>query len=95
MCPRRSYILDPLKEADSGPKGGKILWNYKLEVSFKGLKYMVSADTLLNNPDWDIFFIIHNDDSYKQMGSVISHNNKSVAFFSGIVIRLKRKCTTA
>ena len=26
MFPRRSHILDPITEADSGPKGGKILW---------------------------------------------------------------------
>ena len=24
MCPRLSHVLDPLKEAASGPKGGKI-----------------------------------------------------------------------
>ena len=43
MCPRRSHVLDPLPEVASGPKGGKILWNYALEIYFNELKRMVSA----------------------------------------------------
>ena len=48
MCPRRSYVLAPLTEAVSGPKGRKILWNYALESSFKDLNRMVSTHTLLS-----------------------------------------------
>ena len=35
MWPRRSHILYPLTEADSGPKGRKILRNGALESYFK------------------------------------------------------------
>ena len=35
MWPRRSHTLAPLTEADSGPKGRKILWNDTLDISFK------------------------------------------------------------
>ena len=46
---------------------------------------MVSADTLLNYPYWEILFTVHIDTSVKQLGDVIRKNNKPIAFFS-------RKC---
>ena len=48
MWPRKSHVFDPLIEAASGHKGRKILWNDDLESSFKELKCMVFAETLLN-----------------------------------------------
>ena len=42
---------------------------------------MVSAETLLNYPDWTIPFTIHTDASDKQLGAVISQNDKPIAFF--------------
>ena len=39
---------------------------------------MISADTLLNDPDYKISFTVHNDTSDKQLGSVISQNNKNI-----------------
>ena len=71
MCPRRSYVLAPLTEASSGPKGRKILWNDALEIYFKKIKRMVSAETLLNYPDWKIPFTVHTYASDKQLGSVV------------------------
>ena len=47
MFTRWTHILDPLKETSIGPKCGKIHWNYALEESYKELRYMVSAETLL------------------------------------------------
>ena len=41
MWPRWSHVLDPLTEADSGPKGRNILWNDALESSFKELERMI------------------------------------------------------
>ena len=61
MWPRHSRALAPLIEAASVPKGRNILWNYALESSFKELKRMVSAETLLSYPDWTIPFTVYND----------------------------------
>ena len=80
MWPRRSHVLAPLTEADRGPKGRKILWNDALESSFKELKCMFSVETLISYPDWKLPFTVHTDDSDKQLGAVISHNNKNLAF---------------
>ena len=82
MWPRRSHVLAPLTEAYSGPKGRKISWNDALEISFKKLKCMISAETLLSYPDWKILFTVHTDASDKQLGAVISQNNKPIVFFS-------------
>ena len=51
MWPRRSHLLDPLTEAESGSKGRKIIWNNVLEDPFKELKRVVSSETLLGYPD--------------------------------------------
>ena len=87
MCPWRSHILAPLTEADSGPKGKKILWNDALESSFKELKRMVSAETLMIYPYCKLIFTVHTDASDKQLGAVFSQNNKPIHFFSGKLIK--------
>ena len=61
MWPRRSHALDTMIEAASGPKDRKILWNDALESSFKQLKCVVSAETLMSYPDWKLPFIVHTD----------------------------------
>ena len=80
--PRRSYGLAPTKEAASGYKGRKIPWNCKIEVSFKGIKHIVSDGTLLNHTYWKTPFTVHTDDYYKQLGDVISKTNKPIELFS-------------
>ena len=90
MWPRWYHIISPLTEAASAPKGRKILCNDTLEDSFKELKRMVSAETLLSYPDWTINFMVHTDAYDKQLGALISKTIKQIEFFS---IRLsKQQC---
>ena len=49
MWPSQYHILSPLTE-DIGPRGRKIIWNDALEDSFKEIKFMVSAESLLTCP---------------------------------------------
>ena len=39
---------------------------------------MVSAEAVLNYPDWTIPFTVNTDASDKQLGAVSSQNNKSI-----------------
>ena len=55
---------------------------------------MVSAETLLSYPYWKIPFTVHTNASDKQLGDVISQNNKTIAFFSIRLSKPKRNYTT-
>ena len=55
---------------------------------------MVSAETLMNYPDWEMPFIVHTDASDMQLDAVIIQNNKPIAFFSRRPIKTQREYTT-
>ena len=55
---------------------------------------MVSSETLLSYPYWKLTFTVHTDASDKQLGSVISQNNKPISFFSRILSNPQRNYTT-
>jgi len=90
----RSHVLAPLAEAASGPKGKKIPWTDELEVAFNNLKKMVSKETVMTYPDWNLPFDIYTDASDLQLGAVISQNNKPIAFFSRKLNKAQRNYTT-
>ena len=94
IWPRRSHVLANLTDADSGPKGRKIFWNDALEIYFKELKHMVSAETLLSYTDWKMPLTVHTDASDKQLGAVIIQNNKPIDFFYRKPIKPQRNYTT-
>ena len=58
MYPRRSHVLLTMGEAANGPEGRAILWNDNIEETFQEFHFMVSAETLLNYPDWKIPFTV-------------------------------------
>ena len=55
---------------------------------------MVSSETLLSYPDCTIPFTFHADACDKQLGAVISQNNKPIVFLSIILINPQRNYTT-
>ena len=82
-----SHAVSHISSSDIGsyrPEDRKLLWNDALESSFKELKSMVSAETLLSYPFWKLPFTFHIDASDKQLGAFISHNNKPIELFSRI-----------
>ena len=84
MWSMMSHVLASLIEATSGSKGRIILWNERIEVYFKDINHMVSYETLLNQPDWKILFILNTDDFNKQLGDIISQHNQKISFFNKI-----------
>ena len=54
---------------------------------------MVSAEIILSYSNWKIPFTVNTDASDKQLGSVISQNNKYIALFSIIFIKPLRNYT--
>ena len=55
---------------------------------------MLYTDTLLNYPEWKIPFTLHTDDSDKQLGDIISNNNKQISLFSILSNNLHSNYTT-
>ena len=55
---------------------------------------MVSDETLLRYSDWKIPFTVYTGASYKQLGAVISQNNKTIAFLSRRLINTQLNYTT-
>ena len=55
---------------------------------------MVSNETLLSCPDWKLPFTVHIDASDKQLGAVISQNDKPIALFSSKLSKTQRNYTT-
>jgi hypothetical protein len=82
MWRSRSHIMAPLTELSKGKKGQPIKWMQEHEDAFQAIKKVITQDTMLTYPDWSKPFIVHTDASDKQIGAVISQNNKPIAFFS-------------
>ena len=55
---------------------------------------MVSSEAFSSYPDWTIPFTVQTDASDKQMGDVISQNNKPIVFFLIILSKPQHNYTT-
>ena len=95
MWKRRSHILSPLIDAAAGKKGRTtITWNEEMNEAFIQLKQMVTEKVFLTYPDWTKPFDVHTDASDKQLGAVISQENRPIAFFSRRLSKAQRNYTT-
>jgi hypothetical protein len=80
MWMRRSHILTPLHNLQK--KDVKWKWGPEEQRAFDNIKRVMSKETLLHFPDFNQPFEIHTDASLRQIGAVISQNNKPIAFYS-------------
>ena len=80
MWPKRSHILHPLTKLTS-PKA-KFKWTEVEQKSFDEIKCTFAHNTLLAYPDFNKHFDIHTDTSDNQLGAVIIHEAKPIAFYS-------------
>ena len=80
MWIRRSDVLAPLSRLTSKTTPWK--WTDVEQKAFDTMKRIISRETFLAYPDFTKPFIIHTDASHKQLGAVISQDNKPIAFYS-------------
>ena len=80
MWIRRSHVLSPLAKLTS--KESKWVWTDLENRSFQKMKNIIAQETLLAYPDFNKPFEIHTDASHTQLGSVVSQDNKPIAFYS-------------
>ena len=95
---RRSEVLAPLTSLvgecghtkitkQKGTKKKPWYWNEVHQEAFNLVKTIIVKDVVLAYPDYSKVFEIYTDASSKQLGSVITQENRPIAFFS-------RKLTT-
>jgi len=80
MWIRRSHVLAPLARLTS--KTVKWQWGEVERKAFNDMKKIISREVMLAFPDFSKPFVIHTDASHTQLGSVISQDNKPIAFYS-------------
>ena len=78
MCPRRSHMLSPLTKITTNKS--KCKFTKIKQDAFNEINQIVAHDTLLTYTYFNETFKIHTDDSKFQLGVVISHKGKSIAF---------------
>ena len=82
MWKHRSDILTPLTKITS--KQDTWNWTKECQKAFEHMKKSISRETLLIYPIFSKPLSIHTDASNKQLGTVISQDNKPIAFYSRI-----------
>ena len=93
MWEKRTHILSPLTDlvGECGDKtsnkkkksrGKKFHWDDVHQKAFDEMKKIVSREISMAYPDFSKPFEIHTDASARQLGAVITQNNRPIAFYS-------------
>lgn len=92
MWIRRSDVLAPLAALTSKTTPWK--WTEQHNKAFETMKTIVSKETLLTYPNFELPFEIYTDASKTQLGAVICQNNKPIAFYSRKLNSAQTRYTT-
>ena len=57
-------------------------WTHIEQKAFDGIKRIISRETLLSYPNFNLPFDLHTDASNVQLGAVISQQGRPIAFYS-------------
>ena len=102
---KRSHVLAPLTDLvgecghtkvtkKNKKKKKAFYWNDTHESAFLYLKKLVAREITLAYPDFNEEFVIYTDASDRQLGAVITQNNRPIAMFSRKLNTAQRKYTT-
>ena len=92
MWQRRSHLIAPLSALTSKTVPWK--WEAEQQEAFEKIKDVISKETLLAFPRFDIPFHVYTDASNKQLGAVIMQEGKPLAFYSRKLNHAQKKYTT-
>ena len=88
---RRSELLAPL--SDITGKNAKFVWTDVQQKAFNSIKKVLAREVLLAYPDFNKPFEIYTDSSGYQLGSVVTQEEKPIAFFSRKLNKAQRNYT--
>jgi len=80
LYPQRAATLAPLTDL-CGQKR-KFVWGPEQESAFQKMKDIMAQNTMLTYPQFNKPFIIYTDASERQLGGVVTQDNKPLGFFS-------------
>jgi hypothetical protein len=89
LYPCRAEILAPLTNLCG--KNTKFIWNTEHNEAFHKMKQVMAAEMMLTYPNFDEPFVVHTDASNKQIGGVITQNNKPLGFFSKKLTEVQKR----
>ena len=68
-------------------------WEAEHDEAFQKIKNIIARDVVLAYPDFSQEFLIYTDASKRQLGGVITQNNRPIAFFSRKLTKAQEKYT--
>jgi len=80
LYPKREEPLAPLTTLCGQNK--RFSWGEEHEATFKKVKQQMAQETMLTYQQFDKPFIVYTDASEKQIGGVVTQDNKPLGFFS-------------
>ena len=89
---KRSELLAPL--SSSTYKRAKWTCTECHQKAFENIQIIVSRETVLTYPNFNETFEIYHDGSHTQLGVVICHKEKRIAFYSRRPNPEQTRCTT-
>jgi hypothetical protein len=92
MWVRRSELLAPLTSMAS--KNVKFNWTDEHQKAFENIKKIIYIEVMLTFPDFSKPFHIYTDASDKQLGTVITEDEKPIAFYSRKLDSAQQRYTT-
>jgi hypothetical protein len=69
-------------------------WTPLHQQAFENTKALLNREVMLTFPDFSLPFEIHTDASALQLGAVVAHNKKPIAFFSRKLNPAQKRYTT-
>jgi hypothetical protein len=94
LAPLTSLIRDCGQTKVTRAKGTKKMpwhWGEVHQRAFNHVKATIAREVVLAYPDYSKVFEIYTDDSSKQLGAVITQENRPIAFFSWKLSTTQRK----
>ena len=65
-----------------GQKKAPWHWDDIHQTAFESIETMIARDVVLAYPDFSNFFVLYTNASKRQLGAVITQDNRPLAFFS-------------
>jgi phospholipid-translocating ATPase len=89
LYPNRAATLAPL--TDLCGKNKKFIWTSVQEEAFSKMKEIMGRETMLTYPQFDKPFVIYTDASEKQIGGIVTQEQKPLGFFSKKLTETQQK----